>query len=163
VRERTRQDRAIKSWRLDIEHAVVNRGRLSDRGLETPESRAVSVLEPVGVCGYGLYESGIALNLEDIVSSSLRVAGLFAGIGGIELGFHRALGDGVDTVLLCESWTPAQDVLAARFPDVELHPDVQQLTDLPAGLDVLTAGFPCTDLSQRPRPALEVLPLSFSV
>jgi len=75
VRERTRQDRAIKSWRLDIEHAVVNRGRLSDRGLETPESRAVSVLESVGVRGYGLYESGIALNLEDIVSSSLRVAG----------------------------------------------------------------------------------------
>ena len=87
------------------------------------------------------------------MSSSLRVAGLFAGIGGIELGFHRALGDGVDTVLLCESWRPAQDVLAARFPDVELHPDVQKFTDLPAGLDVLTAGFPCTDLSQAGRTA----------
>ncbi len=87
------------------------------------------------------------------MSSPIRIAGLFAGIGGIELGFHRALGDAVETVFLCESWTPAQQVLAARFPGVILHPDVRELTDLPTGLDVLTAGFPCTDLSQAGRTA----------
>ncbi|MDP9317768.1 MAG: DNA (cytosine-5-)-methyltransferase [Actinomycetota bacterium] len=87
------------------------------------------------------------------MSSSIRIAGLFAGIGGIELGFHRALGEGAETVLLCESWTPARAVLAARFPEVELHPDVRLFKDLPTGLDVLTAGFPCTDLSQAGRTA----------
>lgn len=85
------------------------------------------------------------------MSSSIRVAGLFAGIGGIELGFHRALGDKVDTVLLCESWPPAQQVLAERFPGADLHPDVREFRALPYDLDVLTAGFPCTDLSQAGR------------
>ncbi len=83
----------------------------------------------------------------------MRIAGLFAGIGGIEQGFHRALGDGVQAELLCEWWQPARDVLAARFPDVELHPDVRELRDLPHGLDLLSAGFPCTDLSQAGRTA----------
>lgn len=87
------------------------------------------------------------------MSSALRVAGLFAGIGGIELGFHRALGAAAETVLLCESWSPAQEVLAARFPGVDLHPDVREIKQLPHGLDVLTAGFPCTDLSQAGRTA----------
>lgn len=83
----------------------------------------------------------------------MRIAGLFAGIGGIETGFHRALGDAVQTEFLCEWWTPAKDVLTARFPDVELHPDVRELRDLPEGLDLLSAGFPCTDLSQAGRTA----------
>jgi DNA (cytosine-5)-methyltransferase 1 len=83
----------------------------------------------------------------------IRVVGLFAGIGGIELGFQRALGDDVETTLLCESWEAAQQVLSARFPDAELHPDVRSLTTVPPGTDVLTAGFPCTDLSQAGRTA----------
>lgn len=87
------------------------------------------------------------------MAGSIKVAGLFAGIGGIELGFQRALGDRVQTELLCEWWQPAQDVLAARFPDVEMHPDVRELRELPSGLDVLAAGFPCTDLSQAGRTA----------
>ena len=83
----------------------------------------------------------------------LKMVGLFAGIGGIELGFRRALGSRVQTELLCEWWEPAQDVLRARFPGVELHPDVRELRDLPRGLDLLSAGFPCTDLSQAGRTA----------
>lgn len=87
------------------------------------------------------------------MARSMRVVGLFAGIGGIELGFSRALGPAVDTQLLCEWWTPAQRVLATRFPDVDLHPDVRELRDLPSGCDVVAAGFPCTDLSQAGRTA----------
>lgn len=83
----------------------------------------------------------------------MKIAGLFAGIGGIELGFHQALGDSVETKLLCEWWEPAKTVLSARFPGVELHPDVRELHALPPGLDVLAAGFPCTDLSQAGRTA----------
>lgn len=84
------------------------------------------------------------------MSSSLRVAGLFAGIGGIELGFQRATRGGVDTPLLCEWWQPAQRVLAAHFPGVPVHADVRDLRTLP-DVDVVTAGFPCTDLSQAGR------------
>jgi DNA (cytosine-5)-methyltransferase 1 len=81
------------------------------------------------------------------------MVGLFAGIGGIELGFHRALGPGAQTELLCEWWEPARRVLGEHFPGVEVHPDVRELVDLPAGIDVLAAGFPCTDLSQAGRTA----------
>lgn len=83
----------------------------------------------------------------------IRMAGLFAGIGGIELGFQRALGDDLETLLLCEYWDAAQQVLEHQFPDANLIPDVRHLPRLPRGLDVLAAGFPCTDLSQAGRMA----------
>lgn len=83
----------------------------------------------------------------------MKIAGLFAGIGGIELGFHKAYGEALQTEFLCEWWEPARAVLQARFPSAELHPDVRELRDLPSGLDLLSAGFPCTDLSQAGRTA----------
>lgn len=79
----------------------------------------------------------------------LSVASLFAGIGGIECGLHAA---GHRTELLSEVWEPAQAVLRDRFPDVPLHGDVRDLAALPA-VDLVTAGFPCTDLSQAGRTA----------
>ncbi|MET9587665.1 DNA cytosine methyltransferase [Streptomyces sp. NPDC006539] len=81
--------------------------------------------------------------------SNLRVAGLFTGIGGLELGFHAL---GARTELLCEFWDPAQTVLRKNFPGVPMHDDVRTLTGLP-DVDVVTAGFPCTDLSQAGRQA----------
>lgn len=87
------------------------------------------------------------------MTGAIKVAGLFAGIGGIELGFQRALGQSVETELLCEWWDPARLVLGTRFPGVDVHPDVRELKRLPGGLDVLAAGFPCTDLSQAGRMA----------
>lgn len=83
----------------------------------------------------------------------MKLVGLFAGIGGIELGFRQALGDDVETSLLCESWEPAQRVLSTRFPGIELHPDVRELRGIRRDTDVLAAGFPCTDLSQAGRTA----------
>lgn len=82
-------------------------------------------------------------------ATSLSVAALFAGIGGIEYGLHAA---GHRTELLCEVWGPAQAVLADRFPDVPLHTDVRDLAELP-DVDMVTGGFPCTDLSQAGRTA----------
>jgi DNA (cytosine-5)-methyltransferase 1 len=76
--------------------------------------------------------------------SGLTVAGLFAGVGGIELGMHRA---GHRSVLLCEIDPGARCVLERRFPGVPVETDVRQLKDLPS-VDVLAAGFPCQDLSQ---------------
>lgn len=79
--------------------------------------------------------------------SGFTVAGLFAGIGGVERGLARA---GGKAELLCEWWEPAKAVLSARFPDARLVGDVRDLRSLPK-VDVVTAGFPCTDLSQAGR------------
>jgi DNA (cytosine-5)-methyltransferase 1 len=75
----------------------------------------------------------------------LKVAGLFAGIGGIELGLHRA---GHSTALLCEIDPAAQAVLQERFPGVPLFDDIRTLPRLQPDVDLLAAGFPCQDLSQ---------------
>jgi DNA (cytosine-5)-methyltransferase 1 len=83
-------------------------------------------------------------------SQRYRIVGLFAGIGGLEAGLHAA---GHEARLLCEVWEPAQAVLRARFPGLEIAPDVQELRSLPDDADVITAGFPCTDLSQAGRTA----------
>jgi DNA (cytosine-5)-methyltransferase 1 len=83
--------------------------------------------------------------LEDV---DMRSVGLFAGIGGFELGLQRA---GIDTDLLCEYWEPAASVLRKRFA-AEVTGDICALSSIPA-VDVVTAGFPCTDLSQVGRTA----------
>jgi DNA (cytosine-5)-methyltransferase 1 len=75
----------------------------------------------------------------------MRVGALFAGIGGLELGLHEA---GHQTVFACEIWEPAIAVLKERFVGVPIRPDIRTLRSLPSGLDLLTAGFPCQDLSQ---------------
>ncbi|ANM09538.1 MULTISPECIES: DNA cytosine methyltransferase [unclassified Rhizobium] len=74
---------------------------------------------------------------------SLRVVSLFSGIGGFEVGLHRA---GHKTVFMCESDPYAQQVLRNRFPETELHSDVTRLSSLPA-CDLVTAGWPCQDIS----------------
>jgi DNA (cytosine-5)-methyltransferase 1 len=76
---------------------------------------------------------------------ALRTTGLFAGIGGIEVGLHRA---GHETLLLCENEPGAIAVLREHFPRIPLHEDVRNLTELPTGTDLLAGGFPCQDLSQ---------------
>lgn len=77
-----------------------------------------------------------------------RVASLFSGIGGIELGLHRAgfVPEGLG--LACEIDDGARAVLAERFGlKAELRSDVRELRGL-GDADLVTAGFPCQDLSQ---------------
>lgn len=80
----------------------------------------------------------------------MRIAGLFAGIGGFELGMHRA---GHDTALVCDVLPTARAVLEARFPGVDYRDDITKLRSLPADVDLVCAGFPCQDLSQAGRTA----------
>jgi DNA (cytosine-5)-methyltransferase 1 len=75
----------------------------------------------------------------------MKAAGLFAGIGGFELGFGRA---GHETILLCEIASAARAVLARRFAGGDCHPNVTELRCLPSEIELLVAGFPCQDLSQ---------------
>ena len=72
------------------------------------------------------------------------VVGLFAGIGGLELGLSKA---GFSAEMLCEYWEPASSTLRRRFNGVPVHSDIRDLFTLPTA-EVVTAGFPCTDLSQ---------------
>lgn len=80
---------------------------------------------------------------------SLEATAIFAGIGGLELGLH---GNGHRTSLFCECDPEATAVLAARFPNIPIAFDVRRTDELVANIsstsNLLTAGFPCTDLSQ---------------
>jgi DNA (cytosine-5)-methyltransferase 1 len=80
---------------------------------------------------------------------TLRVAGLFAGIGGIEVGLANA---GHRTELLCEWDDAARRVLRHRFPSIPQAGDIAELDDV-GNVDLIAAGFPCQDLSQAGRGA----------
>jgi DNA (cytosine-5)-methyltransferase 1 len=84
-----------------------------------------------------------------LAGQRLSVAGLFAGIGGIERGLRIA---GHHTELLCEFDAAASRVLKKRFGDVALKGDIRDLKSLPK-VDLVAAGFPCQDLSQAGRTA----------
>jgi len=82
-------------------------------------------------------------------SKSFDVVGLFAGIGGIEIGLGEA---GHRSKLLCEIDRDAQAILETRLDGVEIQSDVTTLDGLPS-CDLVAAGFPCQDLSQAGRTA----------
>ncbi len=76
---------------------------------------------------------------------AMKVAGLFAGVGGIEVGFDRA---GHSTEFLCDIDPCARAVLRRRFPGVPVESDIRKVRCLPKNVELLAAGFPCQDLSQ---------------
>ena len=81
----------------------------------------------------------------------LRVLDLFSGIGGFSLGLERT--GGFETVAFCEIEPFPRKVLAKHWPGVPCYEDVRTLTaerlatDGIAGVDVITGGFPCQDVS----------------
>jgi DNA (cytosine-5)-methyltransferase 1 len=74
----------------------------------------------------------------------MKAVSLFSGIGGIEVGLAK---HGIETSLFCEIDPLARSVLRKNFPDAEVHDDILSLEHLPDA-DIVTAGFPCQDLSQ---------------
>ena len=74
----------------------------------------------------------------------MLVSGLYAGIGGFELGFERS---GHRTLLMSEIDANALRVIRHRFRGVVLNTDVVKLSGLPEETEVVTAGFPCQNLS----------------
>lgn len=79
----------------------------------------------------------------------LRSIDLFAGIGGIRLGFDQAFGRMIDTVFVCEWDKQAQLTYKANFTDtMEIAGDITQIDehDIP-DFDVCLAGFPCQAFS----------------
>lgn len=80
----------------------------------------------------------------------IRSIDLFAGIGGIRMGFDRAFGDGIETVFVSEWDEFAQKTYRANFSDnFEIAGDITQIDEktIPA-FDICLAGFPCQAFSQ---------------
>ena len=86
----------------------------------------------------------------------MRVLDLFSGIGGFSLGLERA---GMTTVAFCEIEEYPRKVLAKHWPGVPIYEDVRDVSkqrldaDGITGIDVITGGFPCQDLSNAGRKA----------
>ena len=74
---------------------------------------------------------------------------LFAGVGGIRLGFERAFGEGIETVFVSEWDEYAQKTYKANFDDdFEIAGDITKISesDVPE-FDICLAGFPCQAFS----------------
>jgi DNA (cytosine-5)-methyltransferase 1 len=82
----------------------------------------------------------------------LTVLDLFSGIGGFSYAAERLVG-GFQTIAFCDSDEPCRRVLRKHWPDTPIFTDVRSLSaeDItplcPNGLSLITAGFPCQDLS----------------
>ncbi len=75
---------------------------------------------------------------------------LFAGIGGIRLGFEQAFGSDVETVFVSEWDNKAQETYIANHgTSIPITGDITQvdLKDIP-DCDIVCAGFPCQPFSQ---------------
>ena len=74
----------------------------------------------------------------------LRVLDLFSGIGGFSLGLERT--GGFETVAFCEIEEFPRRILAKHWPKVPCYHDVSN-AEFSEAVDVVTAGFPCQDIS----------------
>ena len=79
-------------------------------------------------------------------SHGLRLLDLFSGIGGFSYAAERLVG-GFSTTQFVELNPYCQKVLARHWPDVPIHNDITTYTPTPGSHDIITAGFPCQDLS----------------
>lgn len=79
----------------------------------------------------------------------LKSIDLFAGIGGIRMGFDNAFADDIKTVFVSEWDKFAQQTYSANFEDgISINGDITKIDekDIPA-FDICLAGFPCQAFS----------------
>jgi len=123
------------------------------RGLSTPNTNADARTFSTASSGEGGKEA-VGCDAwtkpsagEDVPAAQpkLRVLDLFSGIGGFSLGLDRA--GGFETVSFCEMKPHAQAVLAEHWPGIPCHDDVTTYDFKEGEADVITAGFPCQDIS----------------
>jgi DNA (cytosine-5)-methyltransferase 1 len=73
----------------------------------------------------------------------VKVLDLFSGIGGFSLGLERA---GFKTVAFCEKLESSRKVLRKHWPKVKIYEDITSAR-FKENVDLVTAGFPCQDIS----------------
>ena len=79
------------------------------------------------------------------MQTNLTFGSLFAGIGGIDLGFERA---GLNCKWQVEIDDYARRVLAKHWPSVRRHDDIRTWPTADAErVDIIAGGFPCQDIS----------------
>ena len=78
------------------------------------------------------------------MNNKKKIVSLFSVIGGLEFSFEEV---GFETILFCESDIYASQVLRKHYPATPISTDIRELEYLP-DCDLITAGFPCQDLSQ---------------
>jgi len=77
---------------------------------------------------------------------TLKVLDLFSGIGGFSYAAHHLVG-GFETTQFVEINPYCQKVLRKNFPNVPIHDDITTFNATEVQFDIITAGFPCQDLS----------------
>ena len=83
------------------------------------------------------------------MNRKIKVIDLFAGIGGIRLGFELASQKNIECVFTSEWDKYAAQTYIANYPNEIVHGDITKvnLNDIPKH-DILLAGFPCQPFSQ---------------
>ena len=76
----------------------------------------------------------------------LKLLDTFAGIGGFSYAAENLVG-GFKTVQFIEIDPYCQQILNKNFPNIPIHDDITTYRAKPYSADVISAGFPCTDIS----------------
>ena len=82
--------------------------------------------------------------------NKLKLLDTFAGIGGFSYAAEKLVG-GFQTVQFIEIDPYCQQVLNKNFPNIPIHDDITTYRAKPYSADIITGGFPCTDISQAGR------------
>ena len=80
----------------------------------------------------------------------LKLLDTFAGIGGFSYAAENLVG-GFQTEQFIEIDPYCQQVLNKNFPNIPIHDDITTYSAETHSADVITGGFPCTDISQAGR------------
>ncbi|CAA0156799.1 DNA cytosine methyltransferase [Tenacibaculum maritimum] len=83
------------------------------------------------------------------MSKKIKIIDLFAGIGGIRLGFETASNNNIECVFTSEWDKYSKQTYQANYNNEKVHGDITQINenDIPKH-DILLAGFPCQPFSQ---------------
>ena len=78
--------------------------------------------------------------------NKLKLLDTFAGIGGFSYAAEKLVG-GFKTVQFIEIDPYCQQILNKNFPNIPIHDDITTYRAEPYSASVISAGFPCTDIS----------------
>tara|TARA_A100001515_G_scaffold10135_2_gene8242 strand:+ start:199 stop:1503 length:1305 start_codon:yes stop_codon:yes gene_type:complete len=78
--------------------------------------------------------------------TKLKLLDTFAGIGGFSYAAEKIVG-GFETTKFIEINPFSQKILKKHWPNIPIHDDITTFTARPFQYDVISAGFPCQDIS----------------